>query len=206
MKNSFITTESSPRPRWLAAFGDLECYLSVRQYLTFAHHTGDICWLDAASMPKDELEDAITTLNDYGVYVVVLSPVPQEEEGFEAISLGAHGYCHVEAAPEQLVDVANVVKAGGFWLPPALVQRFTRLAAMAKPLPQIAAVEDLDGLTQRELEVAKLVGRGASNREIAELMEVSERTVKAHLTSIFDKLGLRDRVQLALKVNHLPIH
>ena len=59
----------------------------------------------------------------------------------------------------------------------------------------------LDELTSREVMVAKLVGRGESNREIAAELEITERTVKAHLSAIFTKLGVRDRVQLALTVN-----
>ena len=61
-------------------------------------------------------------------------------------------------------------------------------------------------LTEREYEVAMAVGQGLSNREIAEQLGLGERTIKAHLTTTFEKLQVRDRVQLALAVNRLPIH
>ena len=64
----------------------------------------------------------------------------------------------------------------------------------------------LNDLTVQELTVADKVGHGLSNREIAETLEISERTVKAHLTVIFEKMGVRDRVQLALKVNNIEIY
>ena len=74
-------------------------------------------------------------------------------------------------------------------------------AAVSQP-----PVGDFDSLTEREYAVAVAVGKGLNNREIAESLGITERTVKAHLTAIFEKLGLRDRVQLALTVNRLPIH
>jgi len=61
----------------------------------------------------------------------------------------------------------------------------------------------LRSLTEREVEVARLVAGGSSNREVAEQLAVTERTVKAHLTTIFEKLAIRDRLQLSLKVNGL---
>jgi DNA-binding NarL/FixJ family response regulator len=60
-------------------------------------------------------------------------------------------------------------------------------------------------LSDRERQVAQLVASGSSNREVAEQLSISERTAKAHLTSIFEKLGLRDRLQLSLKINGLTI-
>jgi two-component system, NarL family, nitrate/nitrite response regulator NarL len=74
-------------------------------------------------------------------------------------------------------------------------------------IPSVAPeVPQLDDLTSRELMVAEQVAHGASNREIAVALEITERTVKAHLSAIFDKLGVRDRVQLALRMNNIPIY
>jgi DNA-binding NarL/FixJ family response regulator len=91
-------------------------------------------------------------------------------------------------------------------MPPDLVQRLVSTALRVGPESAQPAPEGFDKLTAREYEVALEVGYGANNKEIAEKLAVSERTVKAHLTSIFEKLALRDRVQLALAVNRLPIH
>ena len=69
-----------------------------------------------------------------------------------------------------------------------------------------AKIDDWSALlSEREQQVARLVARGSSNREVAEQLSISERTAKAHLTSIFDKLGLRDRLQLSLRINGLTI-
>ena len=69
--------------------------------------------------------------------------------------------------------------------------------------PRVGIETDLGVLTARERMVAERVAIGASNREIAEALEISERTVKSHLSSIFEKLAIRDRVQLALAVNRV---
>ena len=90
-------------------------------------------------------------------------------------------------------------------MPPPLMQRFLALSTRAIPT---AAPEghQLNDLTARELMVAEQVAHGASNREIAQRLEITERTVKAHLSAIFEKLEVRDRVQLALRMNNIPTY
>ncbi len=128
-----------------------------------------------------------------------------EEEAFSLLKAGVQGYCHVEAAFEQLREIALVVEHGGLWMPPDLMLRL--LAVSTRVIPSVAPeVPQLNDLTSRELMVAEQVAHGASNREIAEALEITERTVKAHLSAIFDKLGVRDRVQLALRMNNIPIY
>ena len=90
-------------------------------------------------------------------------------------------------------------------MPPELMQRFLALSMRVAPKPQSSEVE-LNALTSRELMVAEQVAKGASNREIAEALDITERTVKAHLSAIFEKLGVRDRVQLALAMNNIPTY
>ena len=127
---------------------------------------------------------------------------PRREERFLALNCGAMGYCHLLAVPEQLTEIATVVEHGGLWVGPDLMQRVLRLAVRVTPA-QPEVEYSLNELTSRELMVAREVGRGASNREIAESLDITERTVKAHLSAIFEKLDVRDRVQLALAVNNI---
>jgi DNA-binding NarL/FixJ family response regulator len=85
------------------------------------------------------------------------------------------------------------------------MQRFVALSM--RVVSGEASVEpELNELTSRELMVAEQIARGATNREIAATLEMSERTVKAHLSAIFKKLGVRDRVQLALAMNNIPTY
>ena len=116
---------------------------------------------------------------------------------------GVVGYCNGHAAPVVLRQVADTVLGGGVWVGQRLLQRLlagvARVAAQKYAQPQLSAWAY--GLTEREIEVARAVASGASNKEIASLLDITERTVKAHLGSVFDKLKLRDRLQLTLLVN-----
>ena len=129
---------------------------------------------------------------------MVMSATPSEAEAFQALNAGAAGYCHLEAAPEQLREIALVVGHGGLWMPPGLLQRLLALSVRTAPASTADAAPALAELTAREREVAAQVALGASNSEIADALGITGRTVKAHLTAIFAKLGVRDRVQLAL--------
>ena len=88
-------------------------------------------------------------------------------------------------------------------MPPELVQRLLKLSLRVLP-GESPIDESLNDLTARELMVAEQIATGATNREIAQRLQITERTVKAHLTAIFEKLGVRDRVQLALAMNKVP--
>lgn len=206
MHTVFITPTGVALRRWQLAFPDLIVQASARAYLATTHRSGQLCWLDTSAFSREDARQEITKLVAADLRVIALSAVPNESEAFRLLSLGARGYCHAEAVPEQLLEVAKVVTAGGYWMPAGLVQHLVAVAAKAAVDTPQPAVEGFDQLTRREYEVALEVGKGANNKEIASNLDVSERTVKAHLTAIFEKLGLRDRVQLALAVNRLPVH
>lgn len=196
-------------PRWQRAFPDLAVFTTVQGYLGKAHNRGDFCWLDSEGLESPGLLKASQALVKDGPPVVVLSALPNEAQAFAVLSVGVRGYCHIEAVPEQFLEVAAAVQAGGYWVPPGLVQRLAVTAVEvvdASAAEGRSAPEGFDTLTPREYEVAMAVGQGLNNKEIAELLGLGERTIKAHLTTTFDKLQVRDRVQLALAVNRLPIH
>lgn len=113
---------------------------------------------------------------------------------------GARAYCHQLALPSVLQEVQQVLASGGLWLGPELIQRLmaaTRAVLERSPNAPLPAV-DLSVLSERERQVAQAVAAGRSNKEVASQLFISERTVKAHLSAVFDKLGIRDRVQLVL--------
>lgn len=134
---------------------------------------------------------------------VVLADEPGDALTLEALSAGAAGCCNTHAAPEVLQQVAAVVGNGGLWVGQNLLQqligRTARILTSQNPASTGNALPDT--LSERERQVAKLVANGASNKEIASQLSIAERTVKAHLTAIFDKTGARDRLQLSLKIN-----
>lgn len=199
----FVTAMGQARPRWLAAFDDLRLSPGLS-----ASSTGKntLVFVDLDTLSLASQREAMGLAAAQGHLMVALSSMPSESEAFQLLSLGVRGYCHAESVPEQLQEVAEVVSAGGLWMPSELVQRIAALGQRVDESSASRSQRQLEGLTPREEKVAMLVGRGYSNRELAESLGVSERTVKANLTAIFHKLGLRDRVQLALYVNRIPIH
>lgn len=134
---------------------------------------------------------------------VVLSDQPTDEEALAAFAAGARGYCNTHAAAQLLVQIAAVVLQGGLWIGESLMKRL--VGATGRLQTSVAPATEGEtwsrGLTDREKQVARTVASGASNKEIARALGITERTVKAHVGSIFEKLQVRDRLQLSLKVN-----
>jgi DNA-binding NarL/FixJ family response regulator len=140
-----------------------------------------------------------------GQPLVVLADDPDERVVLEALAAGAAGCCNSHAAPAVLSQVALVVANGGLWVGQSLLTQL--VGATTRRLVQLGEART-DGawaapLSGREAEVARLVAEGAANKEIARRLDITERTVKAHLTAVFEKLGVRDRLQLSLRVNGL---
>lgn len=139
-------------------------------------------------------------------HFVLLCDEPDEETVLQALAAGAAGCCNSHAAPEVLRQVALVIANGGLWVGQNLLRRVMGGTARILERRQQPRNEDWAALlSEREAQVARLVAGASSNKEIARQLEISERTVKAHLTSIFEKLGLRDRLQLSLRINGLPL-
>ncbi|MEQ9463808.1 MAG: response regulator transcription factor [Haliea sp.] len=198
MKHLFASREGALRRRWKVAFPQAAVIALARSEQCVRQLPGNsLVWL-ACPDSLDSLRAPLAAALAAGNRVVVMSGTPAEAEAFQALKAGASAYCHLEAAPEQLREIALVVGHGGLWMPPGLVQRLLALSLRTAPAESAAAVPDLAALTAREREVAAQVAQGASNSEIAAALGITGRTVKAHLSAVFAKLGVRDRVQLAL--------
>lgn len=135
--------------------------------------------------------------------MVVLADTPDERMVTDALALGASGCCNSYAAAEVIRQVATVIENGGLWVGRTLMQSLVKSTerSLRESDIKIDVFGGLQMLSEREMQVALQVGRGASNKEIAGQLSITERTVKAHLSAIFEKLGLRDRLQLSLRVN-----
>ncbi len=146
------------------------------------------------------LDDQLATLRAQcgQVPVIVLSDLPNDAEALGALSAQARGYCNSHAGAEVLLKVASVVSQGGLWIGETLMQRILSVQQQIK-VPAAATLLDWRAsLTAREIEVAELAASGTRYKEIARQLLITERTVKSHMAGILDKLGLRDRLQLAL--------
>src|SRR6266511_1013775 len=135
------------------------------------------------------------------VRIIVISSSSNDTEGIAGLKAGARGYCKREIDGPLLRKAVDRVRHGEIWaerrLIPLLVEQCT-LHAEELPEPPVRSDGRLALLTPREREIARLIGAGASNRDIATRLLVSEGTVKAHLTAIFRKLGFSDRLRLGL--------
>jgi two-component system nitrate/nitrite response regulator NarL len=188
----FITsTQVHASARWLEAFND-------SGEISFPNSTPSpgVLWLSTQHLNwQSMLQHIIQTAPSR---VVVLSPAPNDTEGLLALEGGARGYAHQHAVPALLREVALAVQYGGLWIGPDLMQRMMAVTRKALPTANTPLPATLSA---REAQVARTVADGASNRETAERLGISERTVKAHLSAVFEKLGVRDRLQLAIKMS-----
>jgi DNA-binding NarL/FixJ family response regulator len=126
--------------------------------------------------------------------VVVVTTFDVDEYVFAALRAGASGFLLKDVRPSELIDAVRIVARGEALLAPTVTRRL--LDRLTESLPEAEPpTADLDELTERELEVFRLVALGLSNAEIAVRLVVTEATVKTHVSSVLRKLRLRDRVQ-----------
>jgi len=147
------------------------------------------------SMPRLGGMEVLRQLKQTGKTVasIVLAGNLSDDEVMEAMRLGAKGIVLKEMAPSLLVQCVQKVAAGGVWLEKEAVGRV--VGKMLQEEEVRAKVRDV--LTPREIEIVRMVARGLSNREVGERLFIGEGTVKTHLHSIYEKLDLKGRVQLA---------
>lgn len=124
--------------------------------------------------------------------VLALTTFDDDEVIAAALGAGAAGFIVKDAPGEDLIRAVHEVAAGGAWLDPSITGRVLE-TYRTTALPRAAAGARVHQLSDRELEVLRLIARGASNGEIAEALFISQATVKSHVTSILMKLDLRDR-------------
>ena len=203
MNQVLISLREDLVSRWIAVFPEGRATTSLKQAVRVPKKNAPLYWLDLTMVQPDHWLETVEELSVRGK-LVVLSPKPAQSEATLLIRAGAMGYCHQGTPGERLLEISRVLENEGFWMPREMIQRITqntRRIGSQKYNPE----QDPQQLTDRERAVAELIGLGANNAEVAETLNMSERTVKAHLTSIFQQLNLRDRVQLALVMNRLPI-
>lgn len=131
--------------------------------------------------------------------VLVMTTFDADELVLGSLRAGASGFLLKSAPPEDIVRAIETVASGESWLSPSIARQ---LIGMVVSGPEVddSAAERLELLTPREREVAAAVGQGLANQEIAESLHMSVATVKAHVTKLFEKLEVENRVQVALLV------
>jgi DNA-binding NarL/FixJ family response regulator len=160
-----------------------------------ARHRPDVAVLDL-TMPGRSGMDLLRELRatHTAVRVVLLTARIEHEQVLEALKLGVAGIVLKESAPLQILDCIRRVAAGGQWIDQVIGSRtLDNVLRRQSGAMKAAAV-----LTAREIEVVRMVGRGLRNKEIADELSITEGTVKAHLRTIFEKLGVDSRAKLIL--------
>jgi DNA-binding NarL/FixJ family response regulator len=159
----------------------------------------DLLLMDIRMPVMDGIEatrQITTTHTAHSPRIVMLTTYDLDEYLFDALAAGASGFLLKDVPPEHLVHAVRVTAIGDALLAPSQTRRLIEQFASTRPLT--GGREVLAGLTERERHVLRLLGRGKSNAEIAELLHLGESTVKTHVGHILDKLQLRDRVQAAI--------
>lgn len=196
MRSIFLSADARLRDSWREAFPDL-----TAGKLDEPPSGAGLVWVLLPEGKQAAATIARLRRGLAGRPLIVLADEPTEDEAMAALAAGAAGYCNGHAAAQVLQQVATVVENGGVWIGQGLMQRL--LSATARLLPEPAAEQGAwrSTLTPREQEVAVALAKGASNKEIARQLDITERTVKAHVGATLEKLGARDRLQLSLIIN-----
>ncbi len=194
----FVSPAGAMLPGWQEAFDSVQAI--ALDALPTTRVRPAVVWLRPA--PHAVLSELVAAVHAaFGaVPVVVLSDTPDDAEALTALSAQARGYCNSHAGPEVLAKVASVVSQGGLWIGETLMHRILSVQHLIQVPAAAARPNWRASLTAREVQVAELAASGARYKEIARELLITERTVKAHMGAIFDKLALRDRLQLALLV------
>ena len=154
----------------------------------------DVILLDLL-MPRKEGTEAIEEIKaeNAQAHILVLTSFSEDEKVYAAIKAGAMGYLLKDSAPQEILDAIHTVYRGEMSMDPAIANKLMRELQRSSELPPTE-----EPLTEREVEVLKLLAQGLQNKEIAEELVISERTVSTHVSNILSKLHLANRTQAAL--------
>lgn len=188
-----VTADSRLRGYWQAVLPDGVQWVSTMP--DPVQHPGAVVVVDSAMPGLPPLDDAQWPLWAQYFRLVLADSAPDMARSLQWVRQGGRGYCHAYLDDASWRNILAVVSAGGLWLGEGLMGQL-----LQKVTPGKGPASWRLQVSEREAEVAEWVSRGASNKDIARQLDISERTVKAHLTALFEKLGVEDRLQLALKV------
>ncbi len=212
MQDIFVSSLGQPITSWKQAFPDCLLVKNITELVAVHPHLNDnvaaneelpLCWLHTNGAAQMNLSDTIGDIQAHfkAVRIIVLDNAPNHETSIKALSAGVVGYAHAYSPPEVLAEIKAVVTHGGLWLGQQLLQRLIETTTKLTGNNPAHVDKLLKLLTKREREVALQAAKGLSNKEIARQLDITERTVKAHLAASFERLKVKDRLQLALLLN-----
>ncbi len=178
------TLENTPGMQVNAQCADIK---TTREWLASTGSQADIALLDRI-LPDGDGLSLVQELKKRGIRTVMLTMAGEDFEISEAIAAGVDGYILKSADPEQLINAIQSVAQGNSMFPSHIMQKLAR-----GELKQ----DVFSKLSQREREIVELVAQGLSNKAISSRLDLSENTVRNHLSNIMEKLGMQNRVQVA---------
>jgi two-component system, NarL family, nitrate/nitrite response regulator NarL len=196
-----VASVARVRRRWLAELdGDFSVHeVAQRGRLEWSVATlrPDVLLLDLTEAGLADLKRLLQLSPQ--TKIVLCSRAPNEEEAISALKAGARGYHYRDSDPALIRKAVEKVREGEIWVARSVVARLLKeIGSLTEAQREPAREEGLCKLSRRERDITDLILSGGSNKGIAERLGVTEATVKAHLTSIFRKLKLHDRLHLAL--------
>lgn len=200
----FLTNDNGLLKHWQRTIGAK----STASHATFSAleasaSRGELVWIDSnvKDLPDWNSPKWKTLIHTRELRIILTSSAPRDEEAIPALDAGCAGYCQAFADASILANVKETVETGQIWVGASLLQRLIKVANHVSKTATLTPSAWKEGLSAREVEVAELAASGASNQQIADICRISERTVKAHLSSIFLKMNVTDRLQMTLRVH-----
>ncbi len=200
-----LFADKAPLPKWVAA---LPAQFDVSLVNEIPSNNKDIVIIDTDTLKENT--EFFMPFSQLAFRCLIVGEQWPDEQQVNALVNGAAGYCESNESASMIALALNSILKGEIWIQRHLVQRV--IGALVninsqkqanESLNMTEAKEKLNRLSARELEVAKMVEIGENNKKIAHHLNISDRTVKAHLTSAFKKLEVRDRLQLALLMKEI---
>lgn len=197
MRDIFVCPNGNMLNNWREAFPKALVTVSIR---TVPVSEPVVFWVHANANNVTWLEQVIGDIQKkFQVSkIVVLANTPNQADALAVMQRGAVGYCHAYSAATMLKELKTVVMHGGVWLGNDLLQTLINATKTVVHNSSSKVEEALALLTKREKQVALEAAKGSSNKVIARELSITERTVKAHISATLEKLGVKDRLQLAL--------
>ena len=200
MQDVFICPSGKMLENWKKAFPKALVTSSLK---TIPANKLTLIWVHANADNKAWLDEVMVGLvhRVRTTKVVVLANTPNQKDALAVMASGVVGYCHAYSSAKQLKELKTVVEHGGLWLGQDLLKTLIGATKTAVHNSSANVAKALSLLTTREKQAALEAAEGLSNKEIARKLDITERTVKAHISSALEKLDVKDRLQLALVLN-----
>jgi DNA-binding NarL/FixJ family response regulator len=179
--------ESDPRIRIV---GDANAAQATEK---IAKSSPDVVLLDMSAFAGDAIDTALRILRENPKTRVVMLTASEDSSYLaQAIRAGASGYLLKDSQPEAIVSAVCAVLSGGLVITQSLAHQFLDM------VPRVSQWTRYDGMTRRELEILQLVGQGLTNKQVSNLLRISNKTVRNHVSNLYAKLSIRDRSQAVL--------